>query len=263
MHPGHDLLEYFLKCSPLCFVIAFDCRRVLETPVCGGRMTRPDRTGFSCGIVANGDDEIHVRRAGSGEFVPRFAAQILDRVAGFHDLLDRERIDFAARLAAGAIADEAAFAQGGDQGFGHDGTGGVAGAQKQYVAGFVSHVVFSLSSRKNFYLVNRPARSRRLSLRSWAWPMECSRPLLTLFCRAPRTPEWYRASGKSPRECRTDHWPNICPIWRSSRRRLLPFQYPDPRQPDATAFQQALAPIRPGCPGGSGPLRRRAAKWRS
>ena len=46
-----------------------------HAPMGGHRISGPDRAGFAGGLVANREDEIHHRRAGTGEFMPALAAQ--------------------------------------------------------------------------------------------------------------------------------------------------------------------------------------------
>ena len=54
---------------------------IRHAPVRARRMPGPDRTGFACGVIADRDDEIHLRCPGDREFVPRLAAQAVGRIA--------------------------------------------------------------------------------------------------------------------------------------------------------------------------------------
>src|ERR1700716_3814308 len=102
-------------------------------------MARPDWADFTGRVVAYRDDEIHLWRVRPCEFVPVLGAQVFQRVAGFHHLLDSEWIHLAARRAAGAVTPESPFAHGGDQGFSHDAASGISGAKEQDVVSFVGH----------------------------------------------------------------------------------------------------------------------------
>jgi len=68
----------------------------------GHRLARPHRTGFTGGVVANGEHEIERRRAGLGEFAPRLRAETRDVEAEALQQLERLRMHAAFRLAAGA-----------------------------------------------------------------------------------------------------------------------------------------------------------------
>src|SRR4029078_13566103 len=50
-------------------------RRIGNPPVRGHRLSGPERTGFSGGVVADGKDEIERGRAWFGELVPRLGAK--------------------------------------------------------------------------------------------------------------------------------------------------------------------------------------------
>jgi hypothetical protein len=52
-----------------------DVRRVGDAPVGSGRVAGPDRAGLTGGAGADGKDEIDLRRARGGKFIPRFAAR--------------------------------------------------------------------------------------------------------------------------------------------------------------------------------------------
>ena len=49
---------------------AFDMARVLDAPMGIGRVAEPHRAGFTGCVVADCEDEIHLRRAVDGELVP-------------------------------------------------------------------------------------------------------------------------------------------------------------------------------------------------
>ena len=50
-------------------------RRIGNSPVCGHRLSGPERTRFSRGVVTDGEYEIERGRAGFGELVPRLGAK--------------------------------------------------------------------------------------------------------------------------------------------------------------------------------------------
>src|SRR3546814_2836521 len=59
----------------------------------GHRVAGPDGTVFSRRIVADGEDEIHDRRAGLGKLLPALRAQALGRIADACQQPERVRID--------------------------------------------------------------------------------------------------------------------------------------------------------------------------
>jgi hypothetical protein len=64
-------------------------------------VTGPVWASFASGVVANGEDEVHVWGVGGAELVPALASQAADRVPGVCHLLDGKRIDRSARVATG------------------------------------------------------------------------------------------------------------------------------------------------------------------
>src|SRR6266403_3443534 len=86
-------------------------------------------------LIADGEHEIHFRRAGLGELVPSLAAHTgRSQVQSFQQL-DRERMHAAAREAAGAVTLEPSLAPMLDQRLGENASRRVAGAEKQDVVG--------------------------------------------------------------------------------------------------------------------------------
>ena len=122
----------------LFFVAAIAFGRVGIPPVGGGRVAGPERAHLACGVVAHGDDEVHVGRAGGGKLVPAFAAQAFGRDASGTQHLQAQRVGLlvVARAAAGRKGLEAALPQMVEQGLGQDAAGGIVRAQKQHVQGF-------------------------------------------------------------------------------------------------------------------------------
>src|SRR5262249_14906103 len=89
--------------------------------------------------IANGDDEIHRRRAGRGEFVPALRAQIVGGKARLFQLLDGKGIDLTCRRTPRAEAFEAPCAPMTQQFFSHDAAGGIAAAEKEDVVDATLH----------------------------------------------------------------------------------------------------------------------------
>jgi hypothetical protein len=96
----------------------------------GHRLAGPHRADFVSGIVANGENKIHVRRAGLGEFVPAFAAQSGSGQTGTLQLPNGERMDAACGLAAGTEGAKVACAAMIQNGLRENGSRGVADAEE-------------------------------------------------------------------------------------------------------------------------------------
>ncbi len=103
--------------------------------------TRPHRTHFAGGVVADGDDEVHLRCVGRGVLVPALAAQILGRVIHRLHLFDGEGIDLAGWVTAGAVGAEAPLPHRVDESFGHDAARRIAGAEDEDVIDSFGHDV--------------------------------------------------------------------------------------------------------------------------
>jgi hypothetical protein len=106
--------EGMRKRSEFFCIRAFDRGRVFDTPVACGRLARPDRTDFAGGVIADGDDEIEVRRRftirrRAGELIPALAAQAFGGQALLLQILDGVGIDLTVRLAAGTVGLETAL----------------------------------------------------------------------------------------------------------------------------------------------------------
>src|SRR5689334_318477 len=105
----------------------------------GDRIARPDRADLARGLIADGKDEIHDRRAGASELVPAFAAHFTDGQAKPIKQVQRQWMHCPLRKAAGAIALEAAPAPMVEQRLGEDAPRRVAGAQEQHVVDAILH----------------------------------------------------------------------------------------------------------------------------
>ena len=113
--------------------VAFDRGGVGNSPVRGHRMSRPNGAGFFRSIVANREDEVHFGSSGLREFVPTLTAQPGGGYVSQLELLDRFRTNRARGMASRAVGDEDRLSFVVEDRFGHDGTGGVTGAQKKNV----------------------------------------------------------------------------------------------------------------------------------
>ena len=73
-------------------------------------MAGPDRTDFAGGVVADGDDQVHLRRVRTGELVPALAVQAVGADADRLQRLQTQRVGLlvGARTAAGGVGLEAA-----------------------------------------------------------------------------------------------------------------------------------------------------------
>ena len=67
------------ECPSLRIRVPVDCGRIRNPPVGSHRLTRPHGAHFACRVVTDSDNEVHLRRIGFGEFVPRFAPQAFGR----------------------------------------------------------------------------------------------------------------------------------------------------------------------------------------
>src|SRR5579862_6252168 len=68
------------------------------------RLAGPDRADFLGGVVADGEDEVHLRSAGAGEFLPAFASQPRGGYVRALQLLYRLGMHESGRMAAGAVS---------------------------------------------------------------------------------------------------------------------------------------------------------------
>ncbi len=94
---------------------------------------RPYRAHLACGPVADGYDEIHVRRVLERKFVPRFAPRTLRADTALAQKLEDEGIHAAAWMTAGAERFEATLAFRVQHAFGDDAAGRIPRAQEQDV----------------------------------------------------------------------------------------------------------------------------------
>ncbi len=137
----HHVPEGLFEGPALLGVSAFDGGRVFKSPMRRDRLTRPHRTHFAGGVVADGDDEVHLRCVGRGVLVPALAAQILGRVIHRLHLFDGEGIDLAGWVTAGAVGAEALLPHRVDESFGHDAARRIAGAEDEDVIDSFGHDV--------------------------------------------------------------------------------------------------------------------------
>src|SRR3546814_6798199 len=100
-------------------------------------MADPYGAGLACGVIADGEDKIELRRVRRGELVPAFRAHA--RYVEAEPVQNRQghRMDCALGMAAGTPGAEAAFPQLVHDGFAEDRASTVAGAQEEQVVGLV------------------------------------------------------------------------------------------------------------------------------
>ena len=77
-----------------------------HSPMSGDGLAGPDGADLVGGVVADGKDEVEMRRAGRGELIPGFASQARGAEAGGFDVPEGFRADRAGGMAAGAIGSE-------------------------------------------------------------------------------------------------------------------------------------------------------------
>jgi hypothetical protein len=112
---------------------------VWNAPMGGHRLARPDRAHFIRRVVADGEDEIHHRRARCRKLVPALGAQGGGRVVHLAQQIERIGMNLALRMAAGAEALEAAGALAVEDAFRKDAARGISGAQEQHVINMIRH----------------------------------------------------------------------------------------------------------------------------
>jgi hypothetical protein len=81
-------------------------------PVRRNRLSRPDWACFVGGVVADGEDEVHLGRAGLSEFVPTLAASIRSRELRTLQFAQRLRSDCASRMTARTVSVKSRLAPG-------------------------------------------------------------------------------------------------------------------------------------------------------
>jgi hypothetical protein len=115
------------------------CHRIWDRPKSYLRITRPFRDIPSLNDIADGEDELHLRRIGCGELIPGFALKPID----WH-LEDAQKIkNLSANLPCGfAAGTESLKPPGppmGQQGFSHNAAGGIELAQEQNIVCIARH----------------------------------------------------------------------------------------------------------------------------
>src|SRR5258708_39449734 len=135
----HDLPVDLAEYLAFFVVAAFESSRIFKAPMRRHRFARPDRADFARCLIADRDNEIHVRSVERRELIPALAAQFRRVIAERFASLGRERINGAGRMAAGTVRAESAFPQNVEQRFGHDAARAVARAKNEDRIGFVAH----------------------------------------------------------------------------------------------------------------------------
>jgi hypothetical protein len=118
---------------------AFDGRGVRLSPMRSHRVPRPDRTDFTCCVVADCEDKIELRRAGLGEFVPSLASKAFGWQVFAIQQRQRQGMDRSLGMAPRAEGLEPAVASVVSDGFGEDAASGISGTQEQHVVHAISH----------------------------------------------------------------------------------------------------------------------------
>ena len=77
----------------LFLVAAFNSRRIGKAPVRGDRLTRPQRANLTRRVVADCNDEVHLRRTGLRQTHPSFCCADFDWITKRPHLFDGEGID--------------------------------------------------------------------------------------------------------------------------------------------------------------------------
>src|SRR4029453_9495476 len=101
------------------------------------RLARPPRTYLGGRLIAHREHKVESRRARRGKLTPSLAAQAFCREMVLPENLQRQRLNRAFWMTAGAVAFELSTTDGGmvDQGFRKDRSRRVAGAEEQHVEG--------------------------------------------------------------------------------------------------------------------------------
>jgi len=105
----------------------------------GDRLARPGRAFLVRGGVADGEDEIHHRRAFGLELAEMLGAHLRHVMPGPFQHFEREGVEFGMGLGASGEGVEAALAQIAQQRLGKDRPGGVARADEECVVNPVFH----------------------------------------------------------------------------------------------------------------------------
>jgi hypothetical protein len=103
------------------------------------RLARPDGANFRSGIVANGEHEIELWRTFNGEFIPVLGTKALGGVIELLQQVEGVGMNLALGLASRTVGVEFAKAFALQDGFGENGPGGIAGAEKQHIEYSVRH----------------------------------------------------------------------------------------------------------------------------
>jgi len=131
----------FRKRHALRDIGTFDGGGIRQAPMCRHRLTGPDGAGFVRRVVADGENEVQVRRPSPRKLVPTLRAQRIDSVVLSTQQLEREGMHRSARKAAGAVRAETAVAEPIQHRFGEYAARRIASAQKEHVVGLVRHAL--------------------------------------------------------------------------------------------------------------------------
>ena len=130
-----------------------------ESPVSGHWVTGPDGADFFRCVVTDGKDEIELGRIGLREFVPTLALKAFGGYIGAFELRQSFAPHCARRMAPSTVSGEVRLAFVVENSLGHDGTGGIARAEKEHIVCSGHSVAFP-----GKFSCSTPGRSRFSSL---------------------------------------------------------------------------------------------------
>src|SRR5688572_11744116 len=131
-------------------------------------LTRPDRAGLASRLVADGEDEIQVRRTRGCELIPWLATQTLGRNPVLSQQFECQWMNFPGGEAPCAVSGEMPASQLVQDALRHDAARGVSRAQKQDVE-LVEHVTQPVTVRSTAFLVHLlPPRPQTPCSRPWS-----------------------------------------------------------------------------------------------
>src|SRR5258708_6564563 len=107
IQPVSNLSEHLKEEGALLHLAALEGGGIGKAPMRRHRLAGPNRAHLARGRVAHRDDEIHLGGIAPRELVPTLRAQPGGRQAGYPQRVERQGMDGALRVAAGAMAKEA------------------------------------------------------------------------------------------------------------------------------------------------------------
>src|SRR5580704_8320402 len=101
---------------------------IRNAPMCSHRLARPKGADFFRSVVTDGKNKVESGSIRLREVIPTLASETVGWQTSALQLFDRFRSDFPRRVAPGTICSEVRSPLVIHDGFGHDRTGGIAGA---------------------------------------------------------------------------------------------------------------------------------------